>query len=140
VSRREKLEGEITRRFVGAWRYVGITVDGKPSTERGVNPQGIIIYDPSGQMAVHVAFEKQQIAASNDRVKSEIDKVVPGHVAYFGKYSIDERARTVTHHKQASVQPGEGGNVVRGYEFSGDRLILRPLEANTTEIIWERIK
>jgi hypothetical protein len=28
---------------------------------------------------------------------------------------------------------------VRGYEFAGDRLILRPIGA-TTEVMWERIK
>jgi len=28
---------------------------------------------------------------------------------------------------------------VRGYEFVGDRLILRPM-GTTTEVIWERIK
>jgi hypothetical protein len=131
---------EIARRFAGAWRYVGLMVDGKPGTERGAEPNGIIIYDPSGHMAVHVAFDKQHMTTAVGRAPAEIDKLVPGHVAYFGKYSIDERAQTVTHHKQASVQPGDGGDVVRAYEFSGDRLILRPLEASTTEIIWERIK
>jgi hypothetical protein len=28
---------------------------------------------------------------------------------------------------------------VRGYEFAGDRLILRPI-GTTTEVLWERIK
>jgi hypothetical protein len=30
--------------------------------------------------------------------------------------------------------------VVRSYEFSGDRLILRPAGTTGYEIIWERIK
>jgi hypothetical protein len=29
--------------------------------------------------------------------------------------------------------------VVRGYDFAGDRLILRPV-GTTREVIWERIK
>jgi len=34
---------------------------------------------------------------------------------------------------------GDKGDPVRGYEFTGDRLILRPL-GTTTEVHWERIK
>ncbi len=33
----------------------------------------------------------------------------------------------MTHHRHGSVQPGDKGDVVRGYEFVGDRLILRPV-------------
>ena len=106
-----------------------MTVDGKPGTERGANPKGMILYDPSGHMAVHVAPEQH-----------EPREPLSGVVAYFGTYVIDESAGTVTHHKQASVQPGDAGDVVRGYEFAGDRLILRPIEAKNTQIIWERIK
>jgi hypothetical protein len=28
---------------------------------------------------------------------------------------------------------------VRGYEFAGDRLILKPI-GTTTEVLWERVK
>ena len=61
------------------------------------------------------------------------------YVAYFGTYSVDEQARTVTHHRHGSVQPGDVADLVRGYEFTGDRLILRP-PGTTYEVIWERIK
>src|SRR5262245_18254602 len=56
----------------------------------------------------------------------------------FGTYSVDERAGTVTHRRHASVQPGDVGDLVRGYAFEGDRLILRP-PGTTYEVIWERI-
>jgi len=61
------------------------------------------------------------------------------YVAYFGTYTIDERAGTVTHHRQASVQPGELTDYVRNYEFAGDRLILRPV-GTKQEVVWERFK
>jgi hypothetical protein len=98
-----------TKRLIGSWRHIGSTVDGKPRPGQGANPKGIIIYDAHGYMA------------------------------YFGKYSVDERARTVTHHRHGSVQPGDKGDLVRGYEFAGDRLILKPI-GTTTEVLWERIK
>jgi hypothetical protein len=130
---------DVARRFVGAWRYVGATVDGKPDVARGTNPKGLIVYDPSGHMAVHVTPEKPTKSAGGELTPADAKAALAGVVAYFGAYSIDERAGTVTHHKHASVQPGDGGNVVRAYEFAGDRLILRPVEAKNSAIIWERI-
>ena len=89
---------------------------------------------------------KQQVAPDRDVTKAgdkptgdEAKAALDGHIAYFGKYSVDESARTVTHHRHGSVQPGDKGDVVRGYEFAGDRLILKPI-GTTTEVLWERIK
>ena len=39
------------------------------------------------------------------------------YIAYFGTYTIDENAGTVTHHRQDSIQPGDSGDLVRRYEF-----------------------
>jgi len=139
VSEPVNPNSDVARRFVGAWRYVGATVDGKPDAARGANPKGIILYDPSGHMAVHVAPEKPARSAGAALTPEEAKAALAGVVAYFGAYSIDEDAGTVTHHKHASVQPGDGGAVVRAYEFAGDRLILRPIEAKNTAIVWERI-
>jgi Lipocalin-like domain len=64
---------------------------------------------------------------------------VTDYIAYFGSYTIDEKAGTVTHHRQASIQPGDSGDLVRKYEFVGDRLILRSSNSKL-EITWERIR
>jgi hypothetical protein len=127
------------QRLIGSWRHLGSTVDGKPRAERGATPKGIIIYDAHGYMACQVAPDRQVGKAGAAPTGEEAKAVLDGHIAYFGTYSVDERARTVTHHRQGSVQPGDKGDVVRGYEFVGDRLILRPV-GTTTEVIWERIK
>jgi hypothetical protein len=116
----------IAKRFIGAWRYVGMTVDGKPGTTRGTNPQGILIYDASGHMAVHVAPDR--------------DATATNHTAYFGTWSVDPQAGTITHTKHGRVLPDDGAVVVRGYTFTGDQLIYRPLEQASNAIIWERIK
>jgi Lipocalin-like domain len=127
VSEATNSSSEAAERFLGAWRYVEMTVDGKPGTTRGTNPKGILIYDASGHMAVHVAPDS--------------DATATNHTAYFGTWSIDAQAATVTHYKDGRVQPDDGEVVVRGYTFAGDRLIYRPLEATTNiAIIWERIK
>ena len=85
------------------------------------------------------AGRKQAISTPANPKDASNPRVILGYDSYFGRYTVDEKAGTVTHHKHASVQPGDGGDVVRAYEFAGDRLILRPVEAKTTAIIWERI-
>jgi hypothetical protein len=126
------------QRLVGAWRFVGTTFDGKPDAARGANPKGIIIYDPHGYMACHVAPDRDVTRAGKVPTPEEAQAALAGHVAYFGTYSVDEQARTVTHHRLGSVQPGDKGDVVRGYEFVDDRLILRPV-GTTQEVMWQRI-
>jgi Lipocalin-like domain len=139
VSLNGKPQGEVAKRFFGAWRYVGSSLDGQPVPGRGDNPRGIICYDPSGHMSVQVAPDLPRAKVGKEATPDEAKTALSGYVAYFGTYSIDEAARTVTHHRQASVQPGDVGDLVRGYEFTGDRLILRP-PGTTHEVIWERIK
>jgi hypothetical protein len=135
VSAQGKPDGEGANRLFGAWRYVGAKVDGKPIS----GPKGIIYYDPSGYMSVQVAPDRKRGKAGSEATPDEAKAAIDGYIAYFGTYSIDERAQTVTHHRQGSVQPGDVADLVRGYEFTGDRLILRPL-GSTREVIWERIK
>jgi hypothetical protein len=127
------------QRLIGSWRYVGSTLDGKPFPDRGASAKGIIIYDAHGHMACQVAPDRTVTRAGATPTGDEAKAALEGAIAYFGTYSVDENARTVTHHRQGSVQPGDKGDLVRGYEFAGDRLILRPV-GTTREVIWERIK
>ena len=127
------------QRLLGSWRHIGSTVNGQPRPGQGARPKGIIIYDAHGHMACQVAPDRAVGKAGDKPTGEEAKAALEGHIAYFGTYSVDEKARTVTHHRQASVQPGDKGDLVRGYEFVGDRLILRPV-GTTTEVVWERIK
>jgi hypothetical protein len=139
VSGKAGNEQSDTQRLIGSWRHICSTVNGKPRPDRGAKPKGIIIYDAHGYMTCQVAPDRELTKAGDKPTGEEAIAALDGHIAYFGTYSVDERARTVTHHRQGSVQPGDTGDVVRGYEFVGDRLILRPL-GTTTEVVWERIK
>jgi Lipocalin-like domain len=134
-----EVNDEGARRLHGAWRYLGSNTDGKPTPGRGANPKGIIYYDPSGSMVVQVAPDTERGKAGSAPTPDEAQAALLGYVAYFGTYTVDERARTVTHHRHASVQPGDVADLVRGFEFVGDRLILRP-PGTTYEVLWERIK
>ena len=134
-----EVNGEGAKRLHGAWRYLGSNTDGKPTPGRGAHPKGIIYYDPSGSMVVQVAPDKERSKAGAAPTPDEAQAALAGYIAYFGTYTVDEKAATVTHHRHASVQPGDVADLVRGYEFAGDRLILRP-PGTTYEVVWERIK
>jgi hypothetical protein len=119
--------GEIARRFHGAWRLVS------PDAE------GFLYYDPSGQMSVQSAPRRFRPRAGDKPTPAEAIAALDGYVAYFGTYTFDEAARTVTHHQLATVQPGAPSPLVRAYELVGDdRLILRPV-GRAGEIVWQRI-
>ncbi len=99
----------------------------------------MIYYDRSGAMAAQIAPDRHVPMAGAEPTAEEARAALAGYIAYFGTYTIDEEARTVTHHRQGSVQPGDLSDYVRTYEFVGDRLILRPV-GSRQEVIWERFK
>jgi hypothetical protein len=130
---------QVAQRLVGAWRYVGTTVDGKPRPGRGDNPKGMIYYTAGGYMSAQIAPDRERKKAGAEMTPEEAKDALQNFVSYFGTYTIDERAGVLIHKRIASVQPGDATEVVRAYEFNGDRLILRP-PGTTQEIVWERIK
>jgi hypothetical protein len=131
-------EGEVANKLIGAWRYVGTRINGS-NWDRGANPKGMIYYGPHGEMAVQIAPDVKRLRAGAAITPEEALIAVKDYIAYFGSYSIDEQAGTVTHHRQDSLQPGDSADLVRRYEFIGDRLVLRPPNS-TMEVTWERIK
>jgi hypothetical protein len=90
-------------------------------------------------MSVQIAPDVERKRAGAAMTAEEAKIAVTDYIAYFGSYTIDEKAGTVTHHRQASIQPGDSGDLVRKYEFVGDRLILRSSNSKV-EITWERIR
>ena len=106
---------------------------------RGNNPKGMIYYGPHGEMSVQIAPDVERKKAGAVMTPDEAKVAIADYIAYFGTYTIDEKAGTVIHHRQASVQPGDAGDFIRKFEFVGDRLILRPPNSKQ-EITWERIK
>ena len=117
-------------RFVGTWRLVSET------------QTGMMIYDALGNMAAQVMPNRSRPKyAGVQPTPEEAKEALTGYLAYFGTYTVDESARTITHHRKANINPGQvGDDVVRAYVFGADdRVILTPTGA-TNQIIWERAK
>jgi hypothetical protein len=130
-------EGEAAKKLLGAWRYVGTRINGG-NWDRGENPKGMIYYGPRGEMSVQVAPDVKRTRAGPVMTPEEAKAALTDYIAYFGTYTVDEKAGTVTHHRLDSIQPGDSGDLVRRYEFVGNRLVLRPPNS-TMEVTWERI-
>ena len=116
--------------FVGTWRLVSETTT------------GMMIYDNLGNMAAQVMPKRvRRKYAAAEPTPEEAKDAISGYLAYFGTYSVDEQARTVTHHRQGNINPGQvGDDVVRAYVFeSNDRLILTPA-GSTNKIVWQRAR
>jgi hypothetical protein len=118
-------EAEVAKKLICAWRYIGTRRDGK-DYNRGANPKGMLYYGPYGEMAVQIAPDVERKRAGAEMTAEEAFVAVKDYIAYFGTYTIDEQAGTVTHHRHDGIQPGDKGDLVRRYEFVGDRLMLRP--------------
>ena len=122
--------GGDAKRFIGTWRLVSDV-----ST-------GLMYYDSLGNMAAQVMPNRSRPKyAGVQPTPEEAREAITGYLAYFGTYTVDERVRTITHHRKANINPGQvGDDVVRAYVFgAGDRVILTPTGA-TNQIIWERAK
>jgi len=129
------------KRLVGTWRLVSVTRNGKTDSIRGPHPTGVIYYDSTGHMAAQIMPDRVRPKyAGPEPTPDEAKAAITGYIAYFGAYTVDESARTVTHHCTGNLNPGSPVEFVRRYEFtSDDRLILRPVE-NQAELTWERVK
>lgn len=144
----------IASQFIGTWKMVSVE-ERKPNGEiveprYGARPSGYIIYDTTGHVAVQIMKPGRARFASDDAAQAtaaEAKAAFDGYGAYFGTYEINEPEGYVIHHVEGSVFPNYvGSDQKRGFELSGDQLILKPPsrqvggEQHTTRVTWQRVK
>jgi hypothetical protein len=118
---------EVERQFVGFWRLVSRehrTLDGElVSTEEGRT--GYIVYTSTGHMAVQMMQPDRKQFASSTPTPQEALGALTSFTNYFGTFSVDEAAGTVTHEREGNLNPGQINDVIRYWSFSDNRLILK---------------
>ena len=76
---------------------------------------------------------------------SDKSAAIDGYYAYYGTWTVDESASTVTHHIRQSLMPGERDqDGVRGVSLQGNRLTLTAKahemgEDHQRRLVWERV-
>lgn len=133
---------ELRRRFVGTWRLTSIEGGNNPAT-RGSRPTGIIMYDAHGNMAAQIQPDRQRPTYTGTPTPEQALERMRGYTAYFGTYTIDAQARTVTHHRQGMPDAG-AVDFVRKFELTpdGNRITLTPVGGTgaPTHLTWERVR
>jgi Lipocalin-like domain len=129
-------------RLLGTWRLVGFQSDSFTVAARGARPTGLLIYDATGHMAVQIQPDRRRASwpQSQAPTPEQALDAVRGYTAYFGTYSVDERAHTITHHRDGALNL-DFVDYVRRYEFDPNgRLILLPVDRPQSRLVWERVK
>jgi Lipocalin-like domain len=143
---------EVTKsRLIGTWRLVSFESRDESGETRhplGKNALGQITYGPDGRMSAILVQQGRLPFASGDMRRgtdAEVRSALEGFIGYFGTYSVDAAAGTVTHHVQGASFPNWiGGDQVRFYELEGTRLSLStpPFlydgQSSRSVLIWER--
>jgi hypothetical protein len=130
--------------FVGTWKLVSIS--SSESRLFGERPMGILIYDAEGNVAVQIMRNPRPdlSCAPGFPTAREVQVAYKGYYAYYGTYDVDPEKRTITHHLEGSLRPGDvGKDFTRAYEISGNRLALTPVDddqARDACLTWERAK
>jgi len=120
-------------RIVGTWQLMTRTVSRADGTTivdpvLGEKPIGFLVYAASGAMSLQMMRTGRKNAISTPPAAKDKTnpRVILGYDSYFGSYTVDEKAGTVTHHVEGSLFPEDlGSDWVRPFTLDGDTLTLR---------------
>jgi len=134
--------------FEGLWKLHVMeqkdSLGGWQEWRDGMN--GYILYDATDNMSVHLTvegYEENGLEFPNfdPEISLEALKHLTGSYVYFAKYEVDPEAETVQHARISHSNPGDWNVVVkRRYTFSGDTLILQPVESQNADLRLKWIK
>jgi hypothetical protein len=92
----------LKEQLVGTWTVVSweqTLPDGSKLQRFGANPKGINVFDANGRVFVMFARPDLPRLASNNLstpTPEEAKAIVAGSIAYYGTYTVDEAAKTVS--------------------------------------------
>jgi len=137
--------------LVGSWDLVAVEnrgADGSVERPFGDRPQGRITYTADGFLSAHVMRADRPPFATGglySGTQAEKAAAYDSYIAYYGSYTVDATARTVTHGLAGSLFPNwSGTGQTRHYALDGDVLTLStpPMERDgkpiTVHVVWRR--
>lgn len=117
--------------FAGTWRLQDSYAekDGvRQPFPLGEGTQGLIMYDDIGHMSAQL-MSKERVRFSaripKDIPLEEVSRAYHEYTSYYGTYTLDVDAGTITHHVEGALAPQWiGGDQLRYFKFNGENLIL----------------
>lgn len=115
--------------IVGTWALISSEwkrADGRHANPFGEGSVGMLTYDAAGFMAAQIMHaERPPMPGGPPTIDQAFATAVPGFLAYFGSYEIDDPAGVVIHTVIASsFPPWVGSEHHRRFAVDGDRLTL----------------
>lgn len=116
--------------LTGTYRLVRCEVrwsDGNIECPYGKEPDGLLVYTASGYFTGHVMRPGvPKLTAGARRAPAEETRAAfLGYIGYYGSYSVDETAGTVTHRVLGSWHPNwVGTNQVRHFSLENGKLVI----------------
>ena len=119
--------------------------DGEVEQPYGSSPEGILVYTPDGYVTGHLMRrDVPQLATSARRASPEDLRVAfLGYLGYFGTYTVDETAGTVTHHVLGSWHPNwVGTKQVRHFRRERESIVIETPSISSrgrayrTRLVW----
>jgi len=116
----------------GTWLLesrIDVTATGERRAEPslGEDPVALLIYDRSGHFAAQFMKRDRSAVVSEDVIGAMNNtRAQAGYDAYFGTYTVDDAASTVTQRLLGSLSPENVGSVLtREVRVRGDALVIR---------------
>lgn len=142
----------LASQLIGTWRLVSRedrTSEGEQRVDPGLgsDPIALLVYDSGGNFAAQfMKRDRSEIASPAPAAAGANNSVaVGGYDAYFGTYTVDEAAGSVTQRLVGSLSAGDVGKVVtREMRVEGDRLTIELAttsasgEPVTRVLVWVR--
>jgi len=136
ASNAEQQPASLKEQIVGTWTAVSqyVDQDGKRLEPFGSNPKGMVVYDAHGRFVLVLQRATLPKFGSNNRLTGtpeENKAIVQGSIAYFGRYTIDEKERKLNLIYDGSTFPNwDGETQTRFIAISGDELsVVSPVSA-----------
>ncbi|MEM0519446.1 lipocalin-like domain-containing protein [Aequorivita flava] len=138
-----KNEDNSPTKIAGLWKLESMkvrdTVTDTWSHYRG-GMDGYLLYDANGHVALHLyekGYEKagMKFPNFNDSIALEALKYITKSYYYMGNYKVSEADSIVSHFKLSHSNPSEFGlTAERRFYFSGDTLVMQPVERKNSKL------
>ena len=140
--------------LVGSWRLVSMErpdSNGQWQPFWDERPIGLLTYTADGHVSAQLYDSRRpRLRVRWEKATAEAARsAYVGLITYFGTYTVDRAAHTITHRPEGAMSPDWiGSSMVRAYRFLGpDRVELRVLTtgdgqraSNGSVMIWERTR
>ena len=156
LANRRRRKGQTTsvqQQILGTWKLVSYVreevASGAKSDVMGAHPSGYINYGPDGRMIVIIVGSDRKKPGGPVATPDEAEALIRSMLAYAGAYTIDSKAKTLTHQIDVSWdQSRTGESHVRRYSLDGDRITLTTEPSNdpatgkksVRTLTWEKVK